>query len=86
MKPSTIREDNTHRRSLQDRRDAASELKTSSSSVTFGMEDENELFHAFKQRGDSDTRRKVAEFLRIADKVAGRTTPSGHWYSAAETE
>lgn len=48
--------------------------------------DESELFHAFKNRGESATKRKVVKFLRELDSQKGRATPADYWYAEQPTE
>ena len=47
----------------------------------FDASDETELYHAFNNRGSSETKRKVAALLREIDKNNGRTTPEEYWYA-----
>lgn len=44
--------------------------------------DKVELFHAFNKRGTSETRHKVAKFLRELDDKDGKDTPDCYWYSS----
>ena len=50
-------------------------------SATLDASDETELFYAFRNRGDSATRKKVAALLRELDRKNGRTTPEEYWYA-----
>ena len=49
--------------------------------LILGADDESELFYAFRNRGDSATKRKVAAFLRELDSQKGNLTSSHYWYS-----
>lgn len=44
-------------------------------------DDATELFHAFKNRGDSTTRRIVAGWLRKHDDRKGHRTSPTYWYA-----
>lgn len=48
--------------------------------LTLTTEDAGELFFAFRQRGHSTTRAKVADFLKAVDRLNGRE-PKDEWYA-----
>ena len=61
-------------------------VKMTRPKLVFRDEDATELFHAFKNRGDSELRQRVAKFLRRVDAAKLRSTPSAYWYAEGPAE
>lgn len=55
-------------------------MSTTKPELILNASDETELFYAFKCRGESDTKRKVARFLRELDSQKGKTSDY-YWYA-----